>query len=616
MSTARTPEQNGVVERRNRTLVVAARTMLSAANLPLYLWAEAIATACFTQNCSLVIPRHEKTPYHIINGRKPTVKFFYIFGSLCYIVRDGENLDKMKEKGDACTFVGYSTTSRGYRVFNRRTRMIVETIHVNFEELPSMASDQVSSDPTPECPTLALEQDSLSPDPLSQENVPQAAETVKTSINELDILFILMFDEYFNGVTTFVSNPSAVQSANASDKRQQQNTTPSTSTTVAKETTQLNIPLKPEPTTHESIVPAIENLNQAENDHPLEQVIGNPLHPVRTRHQLETVGEMCMFALTVSRTEPKNIKEAMADSAWIEAMQEELHQFDRLGVWVLVDRPVYKNVTNLKWLLKNKCDEENTVIHNKSCLVAKGYSQKEGIDFEYSFALVARLEAVRLFIAYVAYKSFPVYQMDVKITFLNGPLKEEVYINQPDRFVDLHHPDKVYRLNKALYGLKQALRVWEDILLVQINVDDIIFGSTNPKLSKCFEKLMHTKFEMSMMGELKFFLGIQIHQSPHAFSYSDHARYLDTRKSTFGGIQFLGGDKLVSWLSKKQDCTSMPTAEAKWKMVLLNYSLSELNTNDLFTKSLSEDRFKYLVRRIGMRCLTLAELETLANEYA
>ena len=137
---------------------------------------------------------------------------------------------------------------------------------------------------------------------------------------------------------------------------------------------------------------------------------------------------MCMFALTVSRDEPKNIKEAMADSAWIEAMQEELHQFDRLDVWELVDRPLCKTVINLKWLWKNKRDEENTVIRNKARLVAKGYAQKEGIDFEEPFAPVARLEAVRLFIAYAAHKSFLVYQMDIKTAFLNGPLKEEVYV--------------------------------------------------------------------------------------------------------------------------------------------------------------------------------------------
>ncbi|GJT77900.1 retrovirus-related pol polyprotein from transposon TNT 1-94 [Tanacetum coccineum] len=247
----------------------------------------------------------------------------------------------------------------------------------------------------------------------------------------------------------------------------------------------------------------------------------------KTRRQLETDGEMCMFALTMSRTEPKNIKETMADSAWIESMQEELHQFDQLDVWELVDRPLCKNVINLKWLWKNKCDEENTIIPNKYRLVAKGYAQKEGIDFEESFA-----------------------PMDVKTTFLYGPLNEEVYVNQPNGFVDPYHPDQVYRLNKALYGLKQVPRAWydelsnflvskrlskgsidptlfitkhgEDILLVQI--DDIIFGSTNPKLSKRFEKLMHSKFDMSMMGELKFFLGIQIHQSPRGI-FINQANY-------------------------------------------------------------------------------------------
>nr|GFB34675.1 retrovirus-related Pol polyprotein from transposon TNT 1-94 [Tanacetum cinerariifolium] len=148
-----------------------------------------------------------------------------------------------------------------------------------------------------------------------------------------------------------------------------------------------------------------------------QQVIGNPSQSVRTRCQLESDAEMYMFALT-----------------------EELHQFDRLDVWKLVDRPLCTHVINLKWLWKNKRDEENTVIQNKSRLVAKGYAQKEGVDFKESFAPVARLEAVRLFITYAAYKSFTVYQMDVKTTFLYGPLKEEVYVNQPDGFVDPYHP--------------------------------------------------------------------------------------------------------------------------------------------------------------------------------
>ncbi|GJR50168.1 retrovirus-related pol polyprotein from transposon TNT 1-94 [Tanacetum coccineum] len=314
--TARTPEQNGVVERWNRTLVEAARTMLSAAKVSLFFWAKAIATSFFTQNRSLVIPRHEKTPYHIINGRKPSVKFFYIFGSLCYIVRDGENLDKMKEK------------------------------------------DHVSSDPVPQCPTMALEHDSLSPGPQSQENVPQAAETVTTS-NELDLLFNPMFDELLNGTTQVVSKSSDVTTIDAPNQRQQQHPTPSTSTTVAADTPPLNIQTTPETTsqapTQVTIVTATENINQVETNkkmhmlkkmnlstslvhryknegrhhHLLEQVIGNPPQLIRIRCQLETDGEMYMLALTVSQTEPKNIKEAVADSVRIEAMQEELHQFDR-----------------------------------------------------------------------------------------------------------------------------------------------------------------------------------------------------------------------------------------------------------------------------------------------
>nr|GEZ28922.1 retrovirus-related Pol polyprotein from transposon TNT 1-94 [Tanacetum cinerariifolium] len=413
----------------------------------------------------------------------------------------------------------------------------------------------------------------------------------------------------------------------------------------------------------------------------------------------------CLAQKLSKQTESVTKEEAMANSAWIEAIQEELHQFDRLLVWELVDKPFGKSVIRLKWLWKNKKDEDQIVIRNKARLVAKGYAQEEGIDFEESFAPVAPLGAVRTFFAYAAHKSFPIYQMDVKTAFLNGSLKEEVYVAQPDGFVDPDHQEKVYRLRKALYGLKQAPRAWydellkfliskgftkgiidptlftiryrEDILIVQIYVDDIIFGYTNPKYTKRFEKLMDNTFEMSLIGEMKFFFGLQVHQSPRgifinpakyaleilhkhgmekgqgictpmamkpkldadlsgnpvdqtdnyskigslmcltssrpdivqavcfyaryqsrptekhlkevkrifrylrgtvnmglwypkgssfgliAFLDADHAGCIDTRKSTSEGIQFLG-DKLVSWMSKKQDCTAMSLAEAEY----------------------------------------------------
>nr|GEW94618.1 hypothetical protein [Tanacetum cinerariifolium] len=550
-SISRTPEQNSIVKRRNRTLVEAARTMLSAAKVPLFFWAEAIATACFTQNRSLIIPRHEKTPYHISNDRKPSVKLFHIFGSLCYIVRDGENLNKMKEKGDACIFVGYSTQSRSYRVFKKRTRVIVETIHVNFDELPQMASDHVSSDLVPQY-------------------------RGETSSHHVDSS---------NMHTFYRRHPSE---------------------------------------------------HRWTKDHLLEQVIGNPSQSVRTRRQLELDGEMCMFTLTVSQTEPKNIKEAMVNSAWIESMQEELHQFDRLD---------------------------------------------EGVDFEESFAPVAQLEAIRLFIAYVAHKSFTVYQMDVKTAFLYGPLNEEVYVNQPDGFVDPYHPDKVYRLKKALYGLKQAPKACVGTPMATKHLDVDLSGTPvdQTKYQSMVEALMYliasrpytvhatcycaryqakpTEKHLTAVKRIfRYFkdtinMGLWYLKDTGfeliAFLDSDHAGCLDSRKSTYGGIQFLGGDKLVSWSSKKQDCTSMCSAEAEYvslstccayvlwmRTQLTDYGFhfdkipmycdskaaiaisTEYQLADMFTKALSEYRFKYLVRRLGMRCLTPEELMVLANESA
>ncbi|GJS77976.1 gag-pol polyprotein [Tanacetum coccineum] len=152
---------------------------------------------------------------------------------------------------------------------------------------------------------------------------------------------------------------------------------------------------------------------------------------------------------------------------------DELHQFDRLKVWELVDKPFGKMIIKLKWLWKNKKDEDQTVIRNKARLVAKGYAQEEGIDFEESFAPVARLEQYLAFVAHAAHKSFPIYQMDVKTAFLNGPLKEEVYVAQPEGFVDPDHPEKVYLLRKALYGLKQAPRALVDELIKLLDVQSI-----------------------------------------------------------------------------------------------------------------------------------------------
>ena len=234
-------------------------------------------------------------------------------------------------------------------------------------------------------------------------------------------------------------------------------------------------------------------------------------------------------------------------------MQEELNQFERNEVWELVPRPNDQSVIDTKWVYKNKMDENGIIIRNKARLMAQGYNQQEGIDYEGTFAPVARLEAIRMLLAFACHKNFILYQMDVKSAFLNGFINEEVYVEQPPGFESFNFPNHVFKLKKALYGLKQAPRAWyerlskflissgfkmskidttlfiklreNDILIVQIYVDDIIFGATNVSLCEEFAKSMHSEFEMSMMGELNFFLGLQIKQLKEG-TFINQAKYI------------------------------------------------------------------------------------------
>jgi hypothetical protein len=241
----------------------------------------------------------------------------------------------------------------------------------------------------------------------------------------------------------------------------------------------------------------------------------------------------------VSSIDPYRIEDALRDPDWVVAMQEELNNFTRNEVWHLVPHP-NQNVVGTKWVFRNKQDEHGVVTRNKALLVAKGYSQVEGLDFDETYAPVARLESIRILLAYGTYHGFKLYQMDVKSAFLNGPIKKEVYVEQPPDFEDSEYPNHVYKLSKALYGLKQAPRAWyeclrdflitsgfkvgkvdptlftktisKDLFICQIYVDDIIFGSTNKSSCEEFSRIMIQKFKMSMMGELKYSLGFQIKQ--------------------------------------------------------------------------------------------------------
>ncbi|GKC75816.1 putative ribonuclease H-like domain-containing protein [Tanacetum coccineum] len=314
-------------------------------------------------------------------------------------------------------------------------------------------------------------------------------------------------------------------------------------------------------------------------DHPKGQILGDPTSAVQTRGKIQKASsaqqalvsyihkqnrtnhkdhQNCLFACFLSQEEPKTISQALKDESWVEAMQEELLQFKLQQVWILVDLPFGKKAIGTKWVFRNKRDERSIVVKNKARLVAQGHRQEEGIDYDEVFAPVARIEAIRLFLAFASYKGFLVYQMDVKSAFLYGTIEEEVYVHQPPGFVDPAHPNKVYKVVKALYGLHQAPRAWyetlssfllengfrrgtidktlfikknkSDIMLVQVYVDDIIFGSTKKSMCTEFEEVMHKRFQMSSMGELTFFLGLQVKQQPDGIFISQDKYVADILK--------------------------------------------------------------------------------------
>nr|GEV12177.1 hypothetical protein [Tanacetum cinerariifolium] len=278
-----------------------------------------------------------------------------------------------------------------------------------------------------------------------------------------------------------------------------------------------------------------EAIKESRN-HALENVIGN-LNQRTLRSQAQNQSNFFCFISTI---EPKNVNEALTNDSWIVAMQEELNLFTTNNVWELVSQPRNMKIIGTEWVFRNKLDENGIVSRNNARLVAQGYNQQEGIDYDETYAPVARLESIRILLAYACALDFKIFQTNAKSAFLNGFINEEVYVAQPPGFIDFEKPNHVYKLKKALYGLKQAPKAWYDrlkaflikheykmgmvdntlftkkknsnLIIVQIYVDDIIFGSTFQDMCDKFAKILHDEFEMSMMGELNFFLGLQIKQ--------------------------------------------------------------------------------------------------------
>ena len=462
-SCVRTPQQNGVVERKNRTVVEMARTMLIDSNLSKMFWKEAVGTVVHIQNRCLFRPHTHKTPYELWYGRTPTVKYFKVFRSKCFIKNKNENVGNFEDKAYEGILLGYSTKSKGYKCYNKYLKKIVESNDVKMAENGVVATNH---------------------DDSNNEFEVEDAEIEKSQMQNLN-----------ESVPEMSKQTMEVDSESETETRPRQ--------------------------------------SAFQKNHPKELIIGDMHVGVQTRRMKN------VYSL-LSQVEPKNVNEALNDEHWVKAMNEELDQIEKNKTWELVLRPSQKNVIGTKWVFRNKLDEAGKIVRNKARLVCKGYAQIEGIDFEETFAPVARMESIRMFLALAVHKGFRIHQMDIKSAFLNGHLDEKVFIEQPDGFFLSDDPNVVCRLKKALYGLKQAPRAWysrldtylhqvgfrrglvdsnlyilsEELkqLFVMVYVDDIIFGGDSEEMCEKFATVMKQEFEMSMLGELSFFLGLQVHQ--------------------------------------------------------------------------------------------------------
>ncbi|KAJ9556751.1 LOW QUALITY PROTEIN: hypothetical protein OSB04_011365 [Centaurea solstitialis] len=497
-SAVRTPQQNGVVERKNRTLVEAARSMMAHSGVPQQFWAEAVSTACYTQNRTLIVKRTGKTSNES-NLPAPT-------GSTTTTVTS-----------DAFVTEPSSSTS---------THSVTPESATPPSEVSSAASPAPDQEQTPHPVLTPIPEEAPLPSPST------AQRSYAQVVREPRLEAAPRINQAEGSSSGNLEEILAVQDENdASNNRQAHVTHPHT--------------------------------RRWTKDHPPSQIIGSPSQPVTTRSAKHTEN-LILFGGFLSDFEPSDVWQALTDPDWVIAMQDELAEFERNKVWRLVERPWGKTIIGLKWILRNKTDENNLIIRNKARLVAKGYRQQEGIDYDETYAPVARIEAIRIFLAYAAHKNMTVYQMDVKCAFLNGVLQEEVYVEQPEGFVDSRFPNHVYILDKALYGLKQAPRAWyetltdyllgvgykkgtidptlflkrsgKDLIIVQIYVDDIIFASTKPEMCQEFENTMKSQFKMSMMGELTFFLGLQVRQRPDGI-FINQAKYVQDllKRFDFGG---------------------------------------------------------------------------------
>ncbi|GKC87474.1 putative ribonuclease H-like domain-containing protein [Tanacetum coccineum] len=567
----RTPQQNFVAERNNRTLIEAARTMLADSKLPTTFWAEAVNTACYVQNRVLVVKPHNKTPYELFLGRKPALGFMRPFGCPVTILNTLDHLGKFNGKADEGFFIGYSTNSKAFRVFNSKTRIVEENLHVRFNKntpnmvgsgpnwlfdidaltktmnyQPVFIGNQTNgSAGTKACQDADDKKDDDQQGDQGQEDsdarVDQEKEEVVNSINILNAANTKEVNAA--GEKAGLELPhdpdmpeleEIVYSEDEDDVGAEADITNLDS----------NIPVSPIPT------------NKIHKDHPLDQIIGDVHSVTQTRRMSKNLDEHglvakihegikhkdfqnCLFACFLSQIEPKKVIQALADLNWIEAMQEELLQVQ--------------------------------------------LQKEEGIDYNEMFAPVAKIEAIRLFLAYASFMDFTVYQMDVKSAFLYDTIEEEVYVYQPSGFEDLQFYDKVY-VDDIIFGsTKKSWCTDQDKYVAEIlkkfDFSPVKTASTPMKPNKAlvkdseaedvdvhlYKSMIVKRIFRYLKGQPKLGLWYpkDLPFDLEAYSDSDYAGASLDRKSTTGGCQFLG-KRLISWQCKKQTIAANSTTEAEY----------------------------------------------------
>ncbi|KAJ9553558.1 LOW QUALITY PROTEIN: hypothetical protein OSB04_017603 [Centaurea solstitialis] len=612
----RTPQQNGLVERKNKTLVEAARTMLNGSGLSLSFWAEAVSTACYTQNRSLVMKRHEKNPYQLLYNKRPNIKFFHVFGCKCYVLNDRKPIGKFDPKGDDAIFIGYAWDSVAYRVYVPRTKLVVGSTNVTQEkfkkELKIQAEASSNATITEDLEKLFHEwyEDFEDSNRASVDAVRASANASRTSGNvdrDSEIPTASPTSTSLSGPSQTISSPNVPSSRTSPPPTEPPEPFVSTDFVHSeppsadlvppsnmKSSMKISLNLKlykksPQTSTYPMLL----------NDHPQFQIIANPSKGVKTRANVNYY----LFACFLSKIERKKVIEALHDPFWVEAMQEELLHLERNNVWTLTLLPIGKSAIGTKWVFRNKKDENGVVVRNKARLVAQGFCQEEGIDYEKTFAPVARLEAIRIFLAYASHRGFKVYQMDVKSAFLNGQLKEDVYVKQPPGFQVNQSSEGIFinqakyiqeflkkykltevspmrtpmatslKLHKDLSGASLECKLFRgmigSLLYLTASRPDIMFATCICPRYQSDPKESHLSAVKRILRYLKKTPSLGLWYPLHsgfdllAYTDSDYGGCQVDRKSTSGSCQFLG-ENLVSWSSKKQNCVSTSTAETEY----------------------------------------------------